>query len=85
MSNPGISITPCTDFSAVKQGKRRGYASFSSYSPFSGSLAPHSEDEAAVNALVDRLRYEDCRALFRRIRFEKRDKALDVVKNAIGV
>lgn len=44
-----------------------------------GSEAPHSQDEAAANRLVDRLGFEDCKVIYPRIRFKHRDRALETV------
>jgi len=44
-----------------------------------GSEAPHSQDEAAANRLVDRLGFEDCKVIYPRIRFKHRDQALEAV------
>ncbi len=44
------------------------------------SHAPHAEDEARVNAMVDRLSFEDCEGLFREVRMLKRDLALKTVE-----
>jgi len=44
-----------------------------------GSDTPHSRDEAAANDLVDRLRFEDCKVIYPRIRFKPRDQALEAV------
>ncbi len=44
------------------------------------SDAPHSEDEVEINRLVDSLRFEDCRAIFEKIRFENRERALYLMK-----
>lgn len=41
---------------------------------------PHSENEVAVNRLVDRPGFEDCAKVFEEIRFAKRDRALGIVK-----
>jgi len=43
--------------------------------------APHSADEVKVNRLVDRLDFEDCRALFEKIRSKKRRKVLELAEN----
>jgi len=47
------------------------------------SDAPHSEDEALVNKLIDDLEFEDCRKIFGKIRFKKRKDALSLVKDYI--
>lgn len=44
------------------------------------SDAPHSEEEVAINRLVDGLKFEDCRKIFEKIRFENRERALHLVK-----
>jgi hypothetical protein len=44
-----------------------------------GSEAPHSQDEATANGLVDRLGFEDCKVIYPRIRFKPRDQALEAV------
>ena len=44
------------------------------------SDAPHSEDEIVINRLVDFLSFEDCREIFKKIRFAKREYALCWVK-----
>ena len=44
------------------------------------SAAPHSEDQARVNRLTDRLTLEDCEALFDRIRLAGRERALRSVE-----
>lgn len=43
------------------------------------SNAPHSEDEASVNRVVDRLSIEDCRALFGKMRLAKGESAHQVL------
>jgi hypothetical protein len=43
------------------------------------SDAPHSEDEASVNRVVDRLSIEDCQALFGKIRLTKGERARQLV------
>lgn len=47
------------------------------------SDAPHSEDEALINRLVDGLGFEDCRKIFGKIRFKKREDALRMIKEHI--
>jgi hypothetical protein len=42
--------------------------------------APHSEDEVMVNRIVDRLDFEQCRALFDRIRLADRRTALELTR-----
>jgi hypothetical protein len=44
------------------------------------SAAPHSEDQARVNRMVDVLSLEACRALFGQIRAAKREAALERVQ-----
>jgi len=44
------------------------------------SEAPHSEDEVMVNRLVDSLDFEQCRALFDRIRLADRRTALELTR-----
>jgi len=48
------------------------------------SDAPHSEDEVRVNRIVDSLNFEDCRALFDKIRLAKRERAIRVVEEYLG-
>lgn len=45
------------------------------------SSAPHAEDEARVNAMVDLLSFEDCARLFHEVRLLKRDLALSTVQH----
>jgi hypothetical protein len=47
------------------------------------SNAPHSEDEALINKLVDCLEFEECRKIFGKIRFKKRKETLGLVKDYI--
>jgi hypothetical protein len=47
------------------------------------SEAPHAEDEAPVNRLVDGLTLADCRDLFPEIRFKGRDEALGHVRGRV--
>jgi hypothetical protein len=49
--------------------------------PDHGNTTPHSLDEALVNGLVDRLGFEDCKKIFKAIRFKNRDESLDFVKS----
>lgn len=44
------------------------------------SAAPHSDDQARVNRLADRLTLEDCGALFNQIRLAGREPALQAVE-----
>lgn len=44
------------------------------------SDAPHSEDEASVNRIVDRLSIADCKTLFGEIRLAKGERARQVVE-----
>ncbi len=48
------------------------------------SDAPHSEDEARVNRVVDSLNLEDCQVLFDQIRLAKRERAIRVVEEYLG-
>jgi hypothetical protein len=48
------------------------------------SSAPHSEDQARVNDLVDCLSLDDCQALFDQIRLAKRERALKVAEAFMG-
>ena len=47
------------------------------------NMTPHSLDEALVNKLVDRLRFEDCKTLYSEIRFKNRQESLDLVKSYV--
>jgi len=47
------------------------------------SEAPHSEDEAVVNRLVDSLNYNDCRRLYHNIRLATRERASYVVEHYV--
>ena len=49
------------------------------------SNAPHSEEDVVINRLVDDLEFEDCRKIFEKIRFEKRERALHLVKRFLGI
>ena len=49
------------------------------------SNAPHSEEDAVINRLVDGLDFEDCRKIFEKIRFEKRERALHLVKRFLEI
>jgi len=49
------------------------------------SNAPHSEEDVVINRLVDDLEYEDCRKIFEKIRFEKRERALHLVKSFLEI
>ncbi|MBW1981878.1 MAG: hypothetical protein JRJ12_11720 [Deltaproteobacteria bacterium] len=44
------------------------------------SIAPHAEEEVAVNRLVDSLKYEDCERLFPKIRLASREEALALLQ-----
>ena len=49
------------------------------------SDAPHSEDEVRVNSIVDSLNFMDCRAIFDKIRLSKREHAIRVVEQYLGI
>jgi len=49
------------------------------------SNAPHSEEDVVINRLVDDLEFEDCRKIFEKIRFEKRERALHLVKRFLEI
>ena len=49
------------------------------------SDAPHSEDEVRVNRIVDSLNFKDCRAIFDQIRLAKRERAIRVVEQYLGL
>jgi hypothetical protein len=48
------------------------------------STAPHAEGEIRINAMVDRLSFEDCEMIFDRIRFAGRKQALYLVEEYLG-
>ena len=47
--------------------------------PLDSSEFPHTEEEIKLSRLVERLTYEDCKRLFKKIRFLKREGASEVV------
>jgi hypothetical protein len=48
------------------------------------SPAPHAQEEARVNRMVDRLSFEDCEKLYHRIRSLNRDLSLQAVEEYIS-
>jgi hypothetical protein len=49
--------------------------------PNQNNKTPHALDETKINGLVDRLGFEDCRKIYKIIRFKNRDESLDFVKS----
>jgi len=52
--------------------------------PTRAEKTPHVKDEIRTNELVNRLSLTECRELYSTIRFQKRSRALEIVKNYLG-
>ncbi|MBW2405864.1 MAG: hypothetical protein JRF17_00725 [Deltaproteobacteria bacterium] len=52
--------------------------------PDRSNTTPHSLDEALVNGLVDRLGFEDCKAIYSEIRFKNRHESMDIVTSYVS-
>jgi len=51
--------------------------------PLDSSEFPHTEEEIKLSNLVERLTYEDCERLFKKIRFLKKERASEVVTSYV--